>query len=171
MAGSAFYADGGGSNYQCLPDDPDYMPDGHTGPSLLRPIQYETLTSRNMFGSDVFMESVPCVACETMQRVSQIIIPGKTRCPSSDWNLDYQGYLMTETVTGSPALLGTTRGRGSYTCVDVKAEKSTIKLVKQWMGGAIYPVSVDCKTAEGNTLFPCPPYKDNTALSCVVCSR
>ena len=178
MAGSAYFADGGGSNYQCLTTDPEYDSKSYTlryAVAQIRPMQYETAAGPNMFGSGLLYEYVPCVACETEQRITQVTIPGATRCPSSDWTLDYQGFVMSERVFGdeSQVLDVPGRGRGSFVCIDSKAENSPspMKSVGQWNGGVLYPVSVDCWSDIGSPLLPCPPYRNNTALSCVVCSK
>ena len=129
MAGSAYFADGGGSNNQCWTSDPYQDQYSYTLRYTVahsRPMQYETAAGPNMFGSGLLYEYVPCVACETEQRITQVTIPGATRCPSSDWTLDYQGFVMSERVFGdeSQVLDVPGRGRGSFVCIDSKAENS-----------------------------------------------
>ena len=86
MAGPDIYSSGGGSNYQCLPDDPEYS--SYRVPatkSSLRNIVY--IESPNIYGVNLHVQRVPCIACESQRRVTLMMIPGKIRCPTSDWTL------------------------------------------------------------------------------------
>lgn len=168
MAGSDHRSSGGGANFQCLPDDPEYSSTKiEATASSLRLVQYvET--------PNLVHHRVPCVACEAEQRLTMIMIPAKTRCPSSDWNLDYRGHLMTELETngGEPDnfTAADIRGPRSFVCVDEHAESLTSKPVDSWIGGVLHAVRAGC--TGGGALMNCPPYKsDNSALSCVVCSK
>lgn len=177
MTGPDYFSAGGGSNYQCLPDDPEYDPlaPSRVAYSSLKPAWYHTIGpgfKGPLFKKNVAYSTVPCAACETKQRVTQIMIPAKIRCPS-DWTLDYKGYLMAEAegdlYRDPPVYFKTNHFRSSYVCVDADAEPSNKPTGLQ--GGApIFPVAANC--AGANALSNCPPYKaDRTALSCVVCSK
>lgn len=162
MTGKDLHSSGGGSNYQCIPDDPEYDPNAPSAAhSSLRATLYRW--------SDLFNHRVPCVVCETKKRVTQLMIPAKTRCPSSDWTLEYQGYL------GSQAeynLKGDDFFKDwyatDYVCVDSKLESLTSEAHPN-QGSFIYPVNAACSGR--GALHNCPPYKTGTALSCVVCSK
>ena len=169
MAGPDVGSNGGGSNYQCLPDDPEYS--SYRVPatmSSLRNIVY--IESPN--GVNLHVQRVPCIACESQRRVTLIMIPGKIRCPTSDWTLEYCGYVMSE-YEHHKADHGNfehtrSRGRGTYICVDEESEPLS-KKPKAW-GGVLHTVSALC--TGDDALDGCPPYKtDFSALSCVVCSK
>ena len=105
---------------------------------------------------------MPCVACETQQRASQIMIPAATLCPSDDWILEYKGYLMTSaTHVGSnddSVIIKGKHSRDSYVCVDGKAEAIPSPAVGDWIEGVtLYAVSASC-TGPG-ALKNCPHTK------------
>ena len=82
-----------------------------------------------------------------------IMIPAKTQCPSG-WSREYYGYLISEYET---------RYRLSYYCVDVNSEG--IGSAASEEGVLIYYVASTCHG------FDCPPYENDRALSCVVCTK
>lgn len=181
MSGPELKSAGGGSNYLCLPEDPSYDPKAPKGAiySFLTSAQYEVLQSPNIFGSQfsVFKHYVPCVACETNQRVNRIMIPATTRCPSNDWVLEYKGYLMSSATHYNDAS-GINKAeikgihfRGTYVCVDSQAEATPSPAVTGWAEGVtLFTVSASCSGP--GALKNCPPYRgDATALSCVVCTK
>ena len=181
-AGPHAGAKSGGTNYQCLPADPEYyitnIP-SKAYQSTLRPMQYWVIDMPDL--KHLQHLNVPCVACETNQRVTMLMIPAMTRCPTSEWHLEYRGYLMSEIEHGGGKEgqddLGKfaldTRSFTSYICVDKESESLTPKprpAEDLWGGGFLHPVEADC-TGE-NKLRSCPPYRgDNSALACVVCSK
>ena len=167
MANSDFSSSGGGSNYQCLPEDPSYSDKTTSnvpGPTL-RAVKYAYVDT-NVFGKHLIKHRVPCAVCETNKRVAQLMIPAQTKCPSSDWSLEYRGYVMSEADSSE-------RGSTSYICVDENPESLTTnssEVAEDWNGGFLYPVTVAC-SGRGN-IYNCPPYRsDRSALSCVVCSK
>ena len=167
MANSDFSSSGGGSNYQCLPEDPSYSDKTTSnvpGPTL-RAVKYAHVDA-NVFGKDLIKHRVPCAVCETNERVAQLMIPAETNCPSSDWSLEYRGFVMSEQESSD-------RGSTSYICVDENPESLTTnsaEVAEDWNGGFLYPVTVAC-SGRGN-IYNCPPYRsDRSALSCVVCSK
>lgn len=177
MAGAHYDSHGGGSNFLCLPEDPQYSTTnvGYDLEASIYPVQYETSTTGNkLFGNNVFQQKVPCAACETNQRITKIMIPAYVECPSSEWTLEYQGYLMSErdhVAKSKPRNFFDDRGRGSYICVDSNAEPGS-QGMNEWVGGAIYPVNAHCTSDGGAQALQCPPYKtDGSVLSCVVCSK
>ena len=61
MANSDHLSSGGGSNYQCLPEDPGYSDKitSNVPFSTLRAVKYETVLA-NVFGQDLTKHRVPC---------------------------------------------------------------------------------------------------------------
>ena len=165
MAGKHHSSPGGGTNYLCLPDDPEYDPNAPDGiHTALRATHYRY----SLYQSD--LRRVPCVACETEKRVNHIMVPAKTRCPTSEWKLEYKGYIvsMAEYNTGVDDFLDNYHAT-SYICLDSNSESLTSKSYKHNYGSLLYTTNVACS---GNSaLHNCPPYKPTTALSCVVCSK
>ena len=172
MTGPDYRSAGGGSNYQCLPDDPEY--DGRAPSSVphskLRSVFYQIGFSEQMLGKSLHMHRAPCVVCETEQRSTKLMIPAKTRCPNNDWVLEYKGYIMSSAEHhGDDRYVSTEYYRGQYICVDENSESVTSKS-GSWDGAIIYPVTVSC-SGDG-ALSNCPPYlSDGRALSCVVCTK
>lgn len=175
MAGPDYRSSGGGSNYQCLPDDPEYEPTTTTPKafhSSLRSVHYYTEGDDSLLGKARERRYTPCVICETEQRIMTLMIPAKTRCPTSEWTLDYKGYVMSELehTYRKPKDFTQSQERASrsYVCVDSDAESLYSKTT--YYGAILHPVYAQC-AADGG-LLNCPPYRDdNSALSCVVCSK
>lgn len=100
-----------------------------------------------------------------------------TQCPTSEWVLEYNGYLMSEIehTNNKPDNFDQTRNRASvdYICLDRNAESLTSNERPQEVihgGAVINPVDADCSGVGG--LTNCPPYHgNNLALACVVCSK
>ena len=173
MAGPDYNSAGGGTNYQCLPSDPEYDPKAPANQlySFLRGVRYELYAANtNLFPSKLQGHRAPCAVCETEKRVNQIMIPAKTRCPTDDWNLDYKGFLMSSAETNGDGSLISHHHRGMYVCMDAQAESATGKVMANHHGERLYPVAARC-SGDG-ALTNCPPYlTDRRALSCVVCSK
>lgn len=177
MAGPENASSGGGSNLQCLPNDPEYDP---TAPknvphSSLKPAWLQVEFSPTMFGRPIPKHyHLPCVACETVQRVTKIMIPAQVRCPY-DWTLDYKGYLVSAAEGNLPAgNLPVTYFREGYYRVNYLCIDSKIELLNTTTPGGrgtpLYPVAAHA--TGGSALKNIPPYKaDYTALSCVICSK
>ena len=94
-AATHFNDQGGGSNYLCLHEEPEFL-DTTPGIQEFRArvygTEYETINSP--FES-LHNHNVPCSACHTSARGDVIMIPGKVNCPDS-WTREYYGYLMAE---------------------------------------------------------------------------
>ena len=92
--GSLWSANGGGSNPQCLPLDPNYLkyqPNKQTH-SYIYGAEYE--------GTDFIVANsdntdVPCAVCFVATRNAVYMMPAKYTCPE-DWTTEYYGYLMAE---------------------------------------------------------------------------
>ena len=155
----------------CLPDDPEYdFRHAFNNPNagydiFLRGTMYRA------FSDSINNGRVPCVACETEQRVNRIMIPARTSCPSSDWTLEYQGFIMSMAEHGGHGdtdLYKKIFFATSYVCVDSYPE-TLGGYVTHNEGSLIYMVGADCSGI--GALRNCPPYKQGPALSCVVCTK
>ena len=103
-AGSHHSHTGGGANYICLPEKPEflsYISDTSDYQSFVYTSEYET------FGTGPFNhlqdQDVPCVVCYASTRVSYLMIPAKITCPTT-WTTEYQGYLMTDNIITNKTL-------------------------------------------------------------------
>ena len=155
MGGSHYTHTGGGANYLCLSNTPNYATyqDGVQGGASIYGAEYETNFkgfSRNLFDHDA-----PCVVCYVPSRSSQLMYPARFDCPSG-WTMEYWGYLM----SGHHSHKHST----SFICVDQNAEHvpgSSHDL----NGVLLYPVEGICGS------LPCSPYVNGRELTCAVCSR
>ena len=105
MAGHYYARGGGGSNYLCLPEEPQWKNHTDTAPAsgYLYGVQYETDAAYNSFfsrvnnadGSTFHDKPAPCAVCYVAQRSASVMIPASTRCPVG-WTQEYGGYLMSE---------------------------------------------------------------------------
>ena len=157
MAGSLYTHTGGGSNYICLPLNPQYdkYRSGAQGHSYLYGTELETGGYFSPFGS-LQDQNPSCAVCHVAGRSSQIMIPGHMTCPPS-WSREYHGYLM----SGSHGQ----KGRTEYICVDGNPDVLRGQSADT-NGALLYPVEVHC----GHGL-DCPPFDNSKELTCVVCSR
>ena len=87
-AGTYFNVRGGGSNYQCMPLDPEYNRWTAGGPhSTISGAEYQSYTL-GIFHSYAHDKNVPCAVCIT--RGSALMIPAKRTCPTG-WEIEYEG--------------------------------------------------------------------------------
>jgi len=128
--------------------------------SLIHGTEYE-LAGGNLFDvSGNHDNNVPCSLCQAKGRATMIMIPAKLTCPDSSWTLEYTGFIM------SAASWGEYRNyRSMYECVDRGAEG--VPGSQDNMNGATFHYA----SAYCNTFLHCPPYENQIALSCVVCSK
>ena len=148
MAGANHEENGGGSNAQCLPVDPEYSND-------------VTITQKRAYiygaefdsAASVVNHDIPCSLC-LANRSTTYMVPAKVNCPSG-WTEEYKGYLMTS--------LGY-QPKVDYMCVD-EAFKNAKQSRKTDKGLMLYPVEVKCAS------LLCPPYSKSKDLTCVVCSK
>lgn len=165
MTGPSWLSFGGGANYQCLPNNPEYT---HYAPrashSSLRTAQYR-------FGPH-FDHLIPCAVCETQAATSKLMIPAQTKCPSSGWTLEYRGNLVStaEYEAHSEAFQKDHYFRSSYVCIDERPESLNGGSYGR-DGTQVYLVTAACGEKVSGALHNCPPYQKNTALACVVCSK
>ena len=153
---------GSGSNYLCLPDDPQWRTyiDGDQIGGSIAGVEYELFDhNNNVFsktnndGNQLANNPAPCALCYVRGRSTVAMIPARTQCPDG-WSTEYAGYL---------ASAQDSHKRSSYNCWDEAPEVA--------VGGTsqnqalVYPVEVKCGS------LPCSLYPDGRELTCVVCSK
>ena len=144
---------GGGANYLCLPKVPQYLSTAVPSyRSYLYGAEYEGVN--NIFPSKS-NHNAPCAVCYTPTKSTKLMIPAQTTCPKS-WTTEYVGYLMAERYS---------HARNSvYECVDENPESVP--------GSQAYTSSSTLYFVVGTcTGLPCPPYVNNRAITCVVCTK
>jgi len=155
-AGGADHKEGGGSNPQCLPLDPNFLPaiSGLQRRSYMHGAEYHTHTDRNSYFHGRDVTDVPCAVCYVTQRNTVYMIPAKHTCPSG-WTREYYEYLMSDYYEDPPS---------QYTCVDIGL-KSVAGSLASHKGLYFHFVEGRCGS------LPCPPYDNNKELSCAVCTK
>ena len=157
--GGTWWADtGGGANYLCMPEVPEYdrYQPGVQGYNPIHGTEYQTYYLLP-FTSSVHDDNAPCALCYVITRETVLMIPAKMHCPNS-WTLEYTGYLMA-THHG-----GQTHYRTTFECVD--ANPDTIPGTAADTNGAVFYHSE--ATCNG---LPCGPYDPQKELTCVVCTK
>ena len=149
-AGKAYYNQGGGGNYQCMPNGPEYSTyfTGTQQYSRMFGVEY-----RNPLSATLQNQNVPCAVCHVSTREAVIMIPAKLTCPTS-WMKEYTGYLMTQAWNQSVA---------TFECVSSMGTSG--EGIPGSEGGTFYPVEANCNG------MACPPYAAEKELTCVVCTR
>ncbi len=89
MSGVFYNKKGGGANFLCLPNDPEYNTLNTYSPSDYSKI-YGTEYQYPIAGS--LDHNVPCAVCYATTRAAKVMIPARTSCPPS-WTREYYGYL------------------------------------------------------------------------------
>ena len=106
-AGPIHNQGGGGSNFLCLPEEPQwktYLTGDHTSGTIAG-VEYELFNS-GIYHNNVFSESnnggnplvnnpAPCAVCYVQGRSTILMIPARTQCPDG-WTTEYAGYLVSE---------------------------------------------------------------------------
>ena len=168
MAGHHHNYNGGGSNYLCLPEEPQWK--NHSSVNtyatgLLYGVEYwfgedqsSFFSTVNTGGRQLPDNPVPCAVCYVSQRSASVMMPAKTSCPVG-WTQEYGGYLMSEhSYTG-----GEVRHATSYICVDQAPEIAS---------GAFDPGHTWLVLVEvGCGGLPCSKYPNGWELVCIVCSK
>ena len=159
IGGSIYNQQGGGSNYLCMPDNPDYSSytPGVQGASPIHGTEFETGRYSNIIGplSSFHDQNIPCALCSTSVRVQVLMIPAKTQCPSS-WTLEYSGYLMSNY-----------RGhrRTMFECVDGNPDTVPGQAANT-NAALLYHTEATCDDG-----LLCPPYDPQKELTCAVCTK
>lgn len=153
VAGSHYTHRGGGSNYLCLPENPEYSQTvraGTQGHSYLYGTEYE-----HPLRAEVHDHNVPCAVCFKPSRTTTLMIPAKINCPAG-FAREYYGFLMS-------AHIG--HHRSEFVCVD-KDQDVASGTKANTNGALMYHVEANCGSG-----IPCWPYRADRELTCVVCSR
>lgn len=147
-AGSYYSHTGGGSNYLCLPRDPQWAiyNDASQSISLIYGMEYE-------YGGKLQDLEVPCSVCR-IPRSSTFMLPARNECYTG-WKLEYNGYLASSHYTHQ---------RSEYICVDDDTEMTDLSKGGNENGALIYSVEGRCGS------LPCGPYVNGRELTCAICS-
>jgi len=94
FAANAHYTHtGGGTNYQCLPPNPQYNK-YYTGTSWvgswLSGTEYQDHSNGNIFLHGTYNQNVPCTRCYTKRRGAVMMYPARRICPAG-WTMEYEG--------------------------------------------------------------------------------
>ena len=149
--GKAQYNRGGGGNYQCMPNDPEYSTykSGVQGHSYVMGVEYDFPVKSS---ADNFDAS--CAVCHVPTRGAVMMIPAKLTCPTS-WTKEYSGYLMSSYYT---------RKSATFECVDSSFEPIPGSGADT-NPGIFYHVEAVCNG------LSCPPYVAEKELTCVICTK
>ncbi|XP_071134417.1 uncharacterized protein [Mytilus edulis] len=142
---------GGPANMLCLPNNPELSNRTAPGSSLLVGTEYD---NGNFFANGAHNEDVPCALCRSLNTSASIMIPGRKSCDSG-WKIEYNGILASGAYSHKPS---------SYICLDSHPEFLQGGQGDQ-NGHVLYGTSTKCGS------LACPPYVDNMAINCVVCSK
>eukprot|EP00058_Branchiostoma_floridae_P004809 XP_002590297.1 hypothetical protein BRAFLDRAFT_76550 [Branchiostoma floridae] len=159
VAGGTHYNhQGGGTNYQCLPTNPQwgkYKGGVEGSKAFMYGAEYQ-LNTDFPFGSRSLNEhDVPCAVCYVPTRGNKLMIPARNTCPTG-WTQEYDGYLMTSYYNHP--------GAKEFVCVDEQPEPVTGGQANH-NGALFYPVEARCGS------LPCPNYVEGRELTCVVCTK
>ena len=156
-AGSFWNEKGGGTNYLCLPEQPQYSTytaGVQGGRAHLYGTEYHTTSGNDGPLRSFNSHNVPCAVCYTSTRGTVVMIPARLTCPSS-WTREYYGYLMADYYG---------HYRTMFECVDQSPE-SVPGSAANTNGALFYHTEVKCNG------IPCPPYDTQKEVTCVVCTK
>ena len=161
-AGSHYSEQGGGANYLCLPEEPQYSTytaGTQTGRAYLYGAEYQTGQGTGYNGPliSVHDHDVPCAVCYTSARGTVVMIPAQLTCPQS-WTREYYGYLMAERYVRN-------HHRTMFECMDQNPQ-SIPGSEADTNGALFYHTEVKCSRG-----IPCPPYDTQKEVTCVVCTK
>ncbi len=147
---------GGGANYLCLPEEPeysDYQPGAYNYANYLHGAEYQAEEPAGPFYS-MFNHNVPCAVCYVPVRAAVLMLPARLTCPPN-WTLEYNGYLMADFYDFY---------RTTYECMD-KDPESIPGSNADTNGALFYFTEATCNG------LPCPPYDTQKEVTCAVCSK
>ena len=154
ITGGTFYSEkGGGANYLCLPETPEYLLPHRAGVTGYAHIVGAEYTDRSLGATQ--HHNIPCAVCYVATRETMLMIPAKATCPAS-WTREYYGYLVTEWKGAE--------GRSTFECVDKDPESVSGSAADD---DETHMVHVEA-TCEG---IPCPNYNTEKELNCVLCTK
>jgi len=88
---------GGGTNFQCLPPNPQYNK-YYTGTSpkwygsWLAGAEYQDHSYGHIFPHGTYNQNVPCTRCYTKRRAAVMMYPARRVCPTG-WTMEYEGIM------------------------------------------------------------------------------
>ena len=127
-AGAYYTHTGGGSNYLCLPRNPEWgkTTAGFQSGGSLYGAEYQTYDTNDPFpkvnGQSLNQNDVPCAVCLVANRPIKLMIPARLTCPDG-WTKEYSGYLMAQ---------HTSYIRTTYVCVDTTRKLSKAVRQPKW---------------------------------------
>jgi hypothetical protein len=167
MAGSVYNLSGGGANFLCLHENPQwgYHKEGlQKYGSRIYGTESENydhadyinpFSTTNNGGRSVVNNPLPCAACYVPQKSTWMMIPARRECPDG-WTLQYKGYVHSQAS-------GKGYQMNEYICVD-EAPEVAVGATDQNQA-VIYAVEVHCGS------LPCSVFMSGWELTCVVCAR
>ena len=158
-AGSHYTDRGGGANYLCLPEQPqysNYTPGVQSGRAYLYGTEYQAGGPHQQDNGPLSLgdHNVPCAVCYSSTRAAIVMIPAQYTCPSS-WTREYYEYLMGDWYGYR---------RTTFECVN-QSPQSVPGSIADTNGALFYHVEVKCNG------IPCPPYDTQKEVTCVVCTK
>jgi len=168
-AGSHYNAQGSGANFVCLHAEPDwegFVAGNQAEAGSIYGVEFEIYAYPDKFpfsfannnGVSIHNYDAVCAVCYNSKVRDQIMVPGKTKCPSSDMRLEYKGYLSSVRPT-------TGYYRSEYICVDSAPDvQGKVGEADNKDGGLWSPVESVCGS------LPCPPYENGKEVTCCVCT-
>ena len=157
VAGKSFFNLGGGSNYLCLPLDPESPGGAEPGEQIgaqLYGVEYEGNAHSPLHL--LHNQEVPCAVCDaSAARPDLLMIPARLTCPDG-WLLEYDGYLASQHYTEQTA---------EFICLSFGMEATRGSNASNVNGGTLYVVEAVCGA------LPCPPYVGGNEIACAVCTK
>ncbi|XP_067940956.1 uncharacterized protein [Watersipora subatra] len=151
---------GGGVQYLCLPNQPEYNRFDMSNDTLAFGWIYgaEYMSSKTkIFPDEMHGQNVPCGVCHS-PRSAHMLLPARRTCPDT-WTMEYEGYLMSSYITNQ---------RATFECVDHMPEG--INGTEGIDGGALfYHIAGYCQGP--GSLQRCPPYVHARELTCAICTK
>ena len=89
--------------------------------SFLTKVVRHSYAKPDIFGDKMLRAQLPCAVCEAKQRVSKFMFPAATKCPSNDWTLECEGFLVSDFNIGTDESIhkrGNRHSRSTYGCMD-----------------------------------------------------
>ncbi|CAG2205315.1 unnamed protein product [Mytilus edulis] len=154
VGGNYYTNKGGGSNWLCLPNDPENGKVSSNSNDGLYGAEYQIHSKPFGFTAGLNDKEVLCSVCRRKGKVSVLMIAGRKSCYKG-WKSEYSGFLMTQYKSHNNV---------DFICMDGEAEPLDNRSSNE-EGALLYPVRAKCGALR------CPPYKDNTEVLCTVCTK
>ena len=150
MAGPFFSTAGGGSNYQCLPFEPEYSAfvSGSRG-NRLHSSELQTDFAALPKFQALYQHTPACSVCEAS---AQLMLPARLSCPDG-WTVNYRGYLMCSI-----------QHRTQYICMD--SDPQAVPNTQRNVNGATLHF-----VETGDTTDIPSSYDTNKEVTCTVCTK